>query len=221
MVSIELSEPSPAPTLVLTSTLPNSTPREDTKIFVANKAGECLPSPPATTHGCPGRAPIPWRALTKSCHQRPAKNGRPLFMNKDALHFLKCGRGGAWPVLRGGDPLPARVKKVDPTGFSATAISCVENLGANTWQDTTELVTVRLGDVAHPKVVAHLCSNRFHDTSAWSQASRYLNCVRAGVVGPFSRRRHWDPLADVARTRSRRNLLFRFRPTSTFLPSRQ
>ena len=36
----------------------------------------------------------------------------------------------------------------------------------------------------------------------------------AAVVGPFSRRRHWDPLADVARTRSRRNLHFRFRPDS-------
>ena len=89
------------------------------------------------------------------------------------------------PVLRGGDRLPAKVKKVDPTGFSATAISCVENLGANTWQDTTELVTVRLGDVAHPKGVGHLCSNRFHDTPAWGQASRYLNCVMRGSGWPF------------------------------------
>jgi hypothetical protein len=42
---IELSEPNPAPTLVLTSTHPNSTPRGDTK-FVANKAGEYLPALP-------------------------------------------------------------------------------------------------------------------------------------------------------------------------------
>jgi len=95
------------------------------------------------------------------------------------LRLEPAARSSGWK------PLPARVKKVDPTGFSATAISCVENLGANTWQDTTELVTVRLGDVAHPKVVAHLCSNRFHDTLAWSQASRYLNCVMRGSGWPF------------------------------------
>ena len=44
-------------------------------------------------------APRPWRGLTKSCHPRPAKNGRPLFMNKDALRFLKRGRGGALSYL--------------------------------------------------------------------------------------------------------------------------
>ena len=37
----------------------------------------------------------PWRALTSLAIRGRRKNGRPLFMNKDALHFLKRGRDGA------------------------------------------------------------------------------------------------------------------------------
>jgi hypothetical protein len=39
VVWAELLEPSPAPALVLTSTFPNATPRENPKNFVASKAG--------------------------------------------------------------------------------------------------------------------------------------------------------------------------------------
>lgn len=95
VVLIELSEPSPAHTLVLTSTLPNSTPHGDTKILTRTRQANACRLLRATTHDCPGRAPVPRRALTNPCHPRPARNGRPLFMNKDALHFLKRGRGGA------------------------------------------------------------------------------------------------------------------------------
>jgi len=43
------------------------------------------------------------------CHPRPAKNGRPLFMNKDALHFLKCGRGGAPSYLNAVETIAVEV----------------------------------------------------------------------------------------------------------------
>ena len=41
------------------------------------------------------RGAPPWRALTSLAIRGRRKNGRPLFMNKDALDFLKRGRGGA------------------------------------------------------------------------------------------------------------------------------
>ena len=41
------------------------------------------------------RGAPPWRALTSLAIRGRRKNGRPLFMNKDALHFLKRGRDGA------------------------------------------------------------------------------------------------------------------------------
>ena len=62
---VELSEPSPAPTLVLTSTLPNSTPRGDTKTLSRTRQANACRLLRSTTHGCQGRAPGPLARLNK------------------------------------------------------------------------------------------------------------------------------------------------------------
>ena len=52
------------------------------------------------------------------------------------------------------------------------------------------------------------CFARFERRFFWNGSG-------AAAVGPFSRRRHGDPFANVSRTRSRRNLHFRLRPVVT------
>ena len=102
-------------------------------------------------------------------------------MNKDALHFLKRGRDGAPSYLDAVETIAGEVfrQALEPESIHTLFRTSGPFLGvetpprqgqegrsdrlrrhghllrgkpsANTWKDTTELVTARLGDVAYPK----------------------------------------------------------------------